>query len=443
MPTLADSAREAGIIGAGGAGFPTHVKLASSVNTVIVNGAECEPLMRGDLHLMETRAGDIVGTLKKVMTEISSRTGAGVRGVIGVKKKYEDAVKSLQNHAAGHGVSVLELDNVYPAGDEHYLVFEATGRAVPEGGIPLDAGVVVMNVGTMVNITDAMSGKPVTERIVTLGGAVENPKVASIPIGTAFSEIIPRLNVKIDDYAVLVNGPMMGRVTEDLSEVVTKTTGGLFILPKNHSHIRRMTRPLSTELRIGKSACEVCRYCTDFCPRYLLGHKLEPHKILRVVNYDRDLDSDTITSAWLCCECGLCDLWACPMALSPRVFYREFKRRLKAAGIANPHKRAGLTQDFHRPLRGVPADRLLRRLGLCEYDIKPPFDPAPWPVSSVRIPLDQHIGAPAVPVVAVGGKVKKGSLIGEIPDGKLGARYHASISGVVTEVNQKWITVKA
>lgn len=441
MPTLAGFARQAGIIGAGGAGFPTHIKLASAVNTVIVNGAECEPLMCGDLHLMETRADDIVGTLKKVMAEISERTGSEVKGVIGVKKKYENAVTTFKDHAVKHGVSVLELDNVYPAGDEHYLVFEATGRAVPEGGIPLDVGAVVMNVGTMVNIAEAVNGKPVTERLVTLGGAVDRPKVASIPIGTAFSEIIPRLGVRIDDYVILVNGPMMGRVTEDLSEVVTKTTGGLFVLPKNHSHVMRMTRPLSTEIRIGKSACEVCRYCTDFCPRYLLGHRLEPHKIMRVINYDRDLDSDTITSAWLCCECGLCDLWACPMFLSPRVIYREFKRRLKDAGIKNPHRRAGLKQDFYRPFRGVPADRLMRRLGLCEYDIKPPFDPAPWPVSSVRIHLNQHIGAPAIPVVKHGEKVAKGQLIGEIPDGKLGARYHASIDGTVTAINKSYIEI--
>jgi Na+-translocating ferredoxin:NAD+ oxidoreductase RnfC subunit len=234
---------------------------------------------------------------------------------------------------------------------------------------------------------------------------------------------------------------MMGRVTEDLSEVVTKTTGGLFVLPKGHSHVMRMTRPLSTEIRIGKSACEVCRYCTDFCPRYLLGHKLEPHKIMRVINYDRDLDSDTITSAWLCCECGLCDLWSCPMSLSPRVIYREFKRRLKDAGIINPHRRTGLTQDFYRPFRGVPMDRLIRRLGLGEYDIKPPFDPAPWPVSSVRIPLDQHIGAMAVPVVKQGEKVAEGQAIGEIPEGKLGARYHASIDGVVTAINEGYIAI--
>jgi Na+-translocating ferredoxin:NAD+ oxidoreductase RnfC subunit len=443
MPTLADFAREAGIIGAGGAGFPTHIKLASAVNTVIVNAVECEPLMRGDLHLMQTRAGDIVGTLKKIMAEISGRTGAEVQGVIGVKKKNDNAVKIFTTHAVKHGVTVLELDNVYPAGDEHYLVFEATGRAVPEGGIPLDTGSVVMNVGTMVNIADAVNGKPVTERIVTLGGAVDRPKVAFIPVGTAFSEIIPRLGVKIDDYVILVNGPMMGRVTEDLSEVVTKTTGGLFVLPKNHSHVMRMTRPLSTEIRLGKSACEVCRYCADFCPRYLLGHSLEPHKIMRVIAYDRDLDSETITSAWLCCECGLCDLWSCPMSLSPRVIYREFKRRLKEAGIKNPHRRADLTQDFYRPFRGVPADRLMRRLGLSEYDVKPPFDPAPWPVSSARIQLNQHIGASAIPVVKVGEKVAKGRLIGEIPEGALGARYHASIDGMVTEVNTKWIGITA
>ncbi|MBI4666601.1 MAG: 4Fe-4S dicluster domain-containing protein [Nitrospinae bacterium] len=443
MSSLPDIAREAGIIGAGGAGFPTHVKLAAAVDTVIVNGAECEPLMAGDQYLMENRAGEIVSTLRAVAAFIAQRSGKPVRSVIAVKKKYKEALAALSGRIKNSGAEILELDNVYPAGDEQFLVYEATGRIVPEGGIPLAVNVVVMNVGTLVNLADAISGRPVTHRVITVGGAVANPMVIRVPIGTAFPEIIARAGVTVDDYILLVNGPMMGRVTTDLSGVVNKTTGGLFVLPKGHPHVARMTRPLSTEIRIGKSACEACRYCTDFCPRYLLGHKLEPHKIMRVVNYDKDLDTDTITAAWLCCECGVCDLWACPMALSPRVFFREFKRRLKEAGIGNPHKRTDISADYYRQYRGVPAERLLTRLGLAEYDRKPAFYDGPWNVSQVTINLNQHVGEPSAPVVSKGDRVEQGRLIAEIPEGKLGARYHASISGMVAEVTPQWIRIEA
>ncbi len=440
--SLVALAKDAGIIGAGGAGFPTHVKLGTPVDTIVVNGAECEPLMHGDQQTMETRAGEMVAALKMVAEEFEAKLKSKTRIIIGVKKKYEEAINAIRSSINGGDMEILELPNVYPAGDEQFLVYEATGRIVPEGGIPPMVNTLALNVGTLVHLSEAVNGKPVTERLVTLGGAVDNPRIASIPIGTEFSEIIPRLGPKVDDYVILVNGPMMGRITEDLSETTTKTMGGIFILPKRHSHVSRMRRPLSTEIRLSKSVCEVCRYCTDFCPRYLQGHNLEPHKIMRVINYDRDLDTKTITSAWLCCECGVCDIWACPMSLSPRVVFREFKRRLKEAGIKNPHNRTELKIDPQRKFRGIPTGRLTARLGLTEYDMRPPFDSEPWPVSKVSIALNQHIGAPAEPAVKVGDKVSCGQLIGAIPEGKLGAAYHASITGTVTKVAEQKITIE-
>ena len=443
MAGLPELAREAGIIGAGGAGFPTHVKLEKATGTVIVNGAECEPLMHGDQQTMETRTGEMISALRAVIAWFEQAREEKVRAVIGVKKKYKRALEAIRDHVGqAEGIETLELDNVYPAGDEQFLVYEATGRIVPEGGIPPMVDVLVMNVGTLVHLSDAQSGKPVTERTVTLGGAVDTPRIASIPIGTPFSEIIPKLRPKVDDYVILVNGPMMGRITTDMDEVTTKTMGGLFVLPKNHSHALRMRRPLSTEIKISKAACEVCRYCTDFCPRHLQGHSLEPHKIMRVINYDRDLDTKTITSAWLCCECGACDLWACPMALSPRVIFKEFKRRLKEAAIKNPHTRSELEPDPQRRFRGIPAERLTARLGLADYDLRPPSENGVWETSRVRIALNRHIGAPAKAVVSPGDKVKKGRLVADIPEGRLGARYHASIDGVITKVTETEIAIE-
>jgi len=439
---LANVVQDAGIIGAGGAGFPTHVKVGTPVENIIVNGAECEPLMSGDQWLMENRAGEMLAGVSAVACEFEAKLKKRPRVVIGVKKKYKKAIEVIGAAVNESGVEILELPNIYPSGDEQFLVYEATGKIVPEGGIPPMVNSLVMNVGTLVQLNDALGGVPVTERTVTLGGAVANPCVTSLPIGTSFAEIIPQLGPLVDDYVILVNGPMMGRITEDLTEVTTKTMGGLFILPRRHSHVRRMRRPIATEIKLSKSVCEVCRYCTDFCPRFLQGHSLEPHKIMRVINYDRDLDTKTITSAQLCCECGACDLWACPMSLSPRVIFREFKKKLNEAGIKNPHTNIEPKTDPQRKFRGIPTDRLTARLGLTEYDIRPPFRDNPWDVTSVKILLNQHVGAPSIPTVKAGERVTKNQQIAKIPDKKLGAVYHASITGAVTKTDSNSITIE-
>jgi len=440
---MAEMARDAGVIGAGGAGFPTHVKLENPVDTVIVNGAECEPMMHGDQQVMESRTADMLGALRAIAAEFEDKRKDKVRAIVGVKKKYKKAIEAIREKIAPDGgVEILELPNVYPAGDEQFLVYEATGRIVPEGGIPPMVSALVVNAGTLVHLSDAMRGRPVTERMMTIGGEVDAPQVVSVPIGTPLSEIVPKLGPKVADYVILVNGPMMGRITENMDEVTTKTMGGLFVLPKKHSHVSRMRRPLSTEIRLSKAACEVCRYCTDFCPRFLQGHALEPHKVMRVINYDRDLDTKTITSAWLCCECGACDLWACPMFLSPRVIFRQFKQKLKEAGIKNPNNRRELEIDPMRKFRGIPAERLTTRLGLSEYDIRPPYAEAVWQTLRVKISLNQHVGAPARPAVAAGDTVEKGQLIADIPEGQLGAAYHASIAGRVSVVKDNYIEIK-
>ncbi len=444
IANLAERVKEAGVIGAGGAGFPTHVKLGSSVDTFLLNGAECEPLLFGDQITMESRANDIVSATRSIRKTLEKIDDKKVRAIIGVKKKYDSAVANLVS-AIGEkkDIEILLLDNVYPAGDEQFLVLTATGRIVPEGGIPLQVGAVVMNVTTATQVQDAIDGKNVTGRLVTIGGEVDRPVVMNVPVGTKFAELIRYAGPKIDDYTLLVNGPMMGSLTDDMGEVTRKTTGGIFVLPKNHSHVMRLSRSLSSEIRIGKGSCEACRYCTDFCPRYLQGHAIEPHKIMRVMNYDRDLDVDTITSAWLCCECGVCDLWACPMALSPRVFFKNFKTKLKEAGIKNPHSNSDLTIDPQRDYRGTPVPRLVRRLGLSQYDNRPDYVDTVFAPEDVAIYLDTHIGAPAKPVVLEGAKVKCGELIAKIPDGKLGATYHASIGGVVTQVTDRFIKIEA
>jgi len=473
---IVQQVKDAGVVGAGGAGFPTHVKIAASpeprrraqVDTVIANGAECDPLLRCDQQLMANRASEIVEGLRLVM-----QTSGAERGIIALKREYTSAVAALQSNThyalrntviqypipstqhQGENISLHLLDSHYPAGDEFVLVYEVTGRLVPETGLPLHVGCIVQNVGTLFNIARAQKGIPVTHRLLTVTGAVNEPKTLNLPIGTSIGEAvawaggikIPRWSARTEeDYAVVVGGPMMGRLAEHLSEPIAKTTTGLIVLPKNNAVVRYLGRPLGSWVKRGRSTCDQCRDCTDLCPRYLLGHDLEPHKVMRSINYGLTEPTAIITAAVLCCECRLCEAYACPLELSPMAYYQEIKRQLAAQGWENNvvHKRADLTPHPMREYRHVPMERLAARLGLTEYEeCTCPLDEHEYQPRRVTIPLKQHIGAPSQPVVKVGDGVQRGDLIAQIPEGKLGANVHASIAGQVEAVTGEHIVIAA
>lgn len=441
MSGTVDRIREAGVVGAGGAGFPTHVKLAGSVDTVIANGTECEPLLEADQRLMVRYADRVVEGLRLAM----EATGAS-RGVIAVKSKYEAALAELRKAAASkNGIEFYLFGSFYPAGDEHVVVHDVTGRTVPEGGIPLETGVVVQNVGTLVNIANAVKGFPVTRRVITVAGEVVRPATFEAPIGTSFAELISwagGINGNIPEAPgtdggprLVEGGPMMGRIARE-DDVVTKTTSGLLVLPASNIVVRHLSRPDSSILRRNRSTCDQCRMCTDLCPRFLLGHELEPHRIMRSLNHGLSTEPRTITAAILCCECRLCEAYSCPLELSPVRYYKRVKQELLDGGFKNTiHRRKDLEPNRMRDYRRVPLSKLVDRLGLTRYkDIEAPFVKTPGEPAAVEIPLKQHLGAPSVPVVETGAEVSTGDLIAKIPDGALGANIHASISGIVVGV---------
>ncbi|MFP4017092.1 MAG: 4Fe-4S dicluster domain-containing protein, partial [Halanaerobiales bacterium] len=353
---IRDIVRNAGVVGAGGAGFPTHVKLDADVDTVIVNGAECEPLLRVDQELMAKERDRFLNGLEFVRES----TGAS-QVIIALKSKYKDVIKKLEEAIPMHkNFSIYQLADFYPAGDEQQIVYDVTGKIVPEGGIPLMAGVVVINVETVINIDNAIKGISVSDKYLTIGGAVKNPITVLVPIGTKIKDLLPLAGgISIDDYTLIDGGPMMGKVVSP-DDVVGKTTKGILVLPGNHNIILNKTTPISSSVRRAMSTCCQCRACTDVCPRFLLGHSIEPHKIMRAINYGIDTDSDTITKAMLCCECGVCDTWGCSMGLSPRNINIEIKKVLVKGNYKNTHK--GSPEETHpmREYRKVPVKRLIK-----------------------------------------------------------------------------------
>ncbi len=187
---------------------------------------------------------------------------------------------------------------------------------------------------------------------------------------------------------------------------------------------------------IGKSACTQCSRCTDLCPRYLIGHDLKPHRIMRHLAYTPGMTGDILEDALICSECGVCEKFACPMMLSPREINAAVKQKLLKEGIKRePRSDAYRVSPFNET-RKIPIKRLMERLEVAKYDVHPPFGGEELQVKQVIIPLQQHLGKPAVPIVGMGDRVKKGDLIGEIPEGALGARVHASMDGTVAAVDE-------
>jgi Na+-translocating ferredoxin:NAD+ oxidoreductase RnfC subunit len=433
---------EAGVVGAGGAGFPTHKKLDARVEYILANGAECEPMMFKDREVMLRESASLVNGL-----ELMQAVTGAEKIILGIKDKNSDLREVFKNKDAKGLIDYLIMKNVYPAGDEYVLVYEATGRRIPPGGIPLQVGAVVNNVESIVNIANAVfADKPVTEKYLTITGAVANPVTVKVPIGISFRECLDFAGgAAVDDFAVLTGGVMMGGVEFDLDKPVTKTLGGLIVLPKSHYLVRRKTAPKEAYTALGHSACDQCSMCTELCPRYLLGYPIQPHRVMRSLQLTGE-DKDRV-SLWAqyCCECNICSLFSCPEGLDPKSICADSKSNLREKDLKwDEEALAEYFLDTHpvRDGRQVPIPQLMLRLGLTEYDRKAPFLEREYIPAKVVLPLRQHIGVPALPVVNVGDKVSKGQAIARPPEGSMGVPVHASIDGRVTDINAEAVTVE-
>ncbi|MCP4119099.1 MAG: electron transport complex protein RnfC [Desulfobacteraceae bacterium] len=438
--TIIEKVKQAGIVGAGGAGFPTHVKVNAKVDTVLVNGASCEPLLMSDPYLLEQEIDTVIKGLKAVL----DATGA-TEGIICLKGKHAKAMEVVANAVKNDSdprIKMFELEDFYPAGDEHVLVNEVMGRTVPEAGLPLNVGAVVSNVESLYNIALAMEDKPVTHRYLTVTGEIRNPMVVKVPVGSQVSEVLDFAGGSlIPGYRVVDGGPMMGRVLDTTDRPVTKTTSGLIVLSENHNVVAGKIRDPRVIRRISTTVCCQCSQCTDMCPRNLLGHNLHPHKLMR--SYASDMvPVEARKEALLCSECGICEKFACPMGISPREVNAQIKRELAAEGIRPQSTGQEPVNNPFKATRHVPTKRLMQRLDVAQYDTHPPFSRTEFVPSHVTLLLGQHIGAPAMPVVAEGDSVTAGDLVAEIPEKALGARIHASITGVVTKVTKDAVTIK-
>ena len=429
---IVKAVREAGVVGAGGAGFPAHVKLEADAEYVLANGAECEPLLHKDAELTETYVDQVLRGM-----EFSMQATGADKAIFGIKAKRTRTVALLEEATKSKKIKIQLFGDYYPAGDEFVLVYECTGRLIPPGGIPLQVGTVVHNSETLYNIAEAVEGRSVTKKILTVAGAVATPMSMAVPVGITLQETIDIAGgATTRDYSVFVGGLMMGKLVEDLSQPVTKTTSGLIVLPTSHRLVQRVLTPNKAMHRIGKSACDQCSYCTEFCPRYLLGYDVQPHKVMRTLGFTASGKHNWSKWADLCCACGLCTLYACPEDLFPKEACDQAIADRKDAGLER--WLGPSTEVKAHPMEGgrhVPLKALMQKLGVTSYNVPAPWHDIDYEARKVTLPLSQHVGTPSEAVVRAGDKVRAGQLVADIPEGKLAARIHSSIEGTVTTVN--------
>nr|WP_321465988.1 4Fe-4S dicluster domain-containing protein [uncultured Desulfobulbus sp.] len=422
-----------GVVGAGGAGFPTYVKAQSQAETVVVNAAECEPLLHKDKQLLWQYTGLFFKGLSTMMEAVGAK-----RGIIGIKRKHAALIAHLRE-SLPQGVEICEVDDFYPAGDELTLIRETTGIIIAPGALPISRGIVVSNVESLYNIG---ADRPVTTKFLNVGGAVEHRCTLEVPLGISFAEILDYARPTLRQYTVIEGGPMMGRIVDDLSQPVTKTTAGLLVFPSDHVLVEKYRIKASEERvnRIGKAACDQCSICTELCPRYLLGHPVQPHKAMRslVFHTAGAGEKEIQTHALYCCQCNLCTFVSCPEGLYPS----QVCINHRAAALAAKLQYKGELATEGHPLAGyrkTPSKRLKRMLQLDIFPDSGELDDHRFAPRELRLLLRQHIGAPATPVVAVGDMVAPGQVVATVGEA-LGCDIHAPLAGQVSVVDESSIT---
>ena len=434
--------RQAGIIGCGGAGFPTHIKYeGSQIDTILINGVECEPLLQTDRFLMRTYGRELLEASEMLLQETKAR-----ECVIVLKASYKREVAALESAiaACGSPVRLHLLDSFFPAGDEQAIVYEVTGKVVPPAGIPLMAGCVVNNVATLYGIYEAMKGRAFTHKYLTITGEVNSPAVARVPVGLPVSQCLALAGgVRTEDYMVVDGGPMMGRVMtreEADTTCVTKTMSGLLVLPRTNPVVQRSQTSVKHMKNRAAAACIRCSLCTQMCPRALLGHPLQPHRIMQKWSLAREesviFDDVDIRAAALCCSCGICEIYACPMGLQPRAVNAYIKKELAGRGIRYEAKEWARKALPERSFRKAPTARVAARAGILEYEKVQVSECLREPEKNmckmVCMNLRQGIGAASEPLIESGEWVEAGQLIADCPPGKMGSALHASISGIAS-----------
>jgi electron transport complex protein RnfC len=306
---LKNRIKNAGIVGLGGAAFPTHVKLNppenKPIDTFILNGCECEPFLTADHRTMLEMPDNVLKGMAIIMKVLGVK-----KGYIGIESNKPDAIESMKKSVNDYGFEVVTVKTKYPQGAEKMLIKAIKKRKVPTGGLPMDVGAVVQNVGTAVAVANAVSyEKPLTQRVVTVtGNGIKEPKNLMVTIGIKFSDVIEFCGGLVDETVqVFMGGPMMGIAQYDLSVPVIKATSGI-VCTTNYKQVEPM-------------ACIGCGSCVQSCPMFLMPTRLAHLSLLR---YWSNADKMGIMN---CIECGSC-AYVCPSSIPLVQWIRVGKQKV-------------------------------------------------------------------------------------------------------------------
>jgi electron transport complex protein RnfC len=298
---------DAGIIGMGGAGFPSHVKLREgiaaqhdgTVDLLIINGVECEPMISSDDCLMRERTIDVVEGTRVLMRALAAR-----RCIIAIEADMEQALVAMRE-ATDATIQVVSVPEIYPAGGEKQLIRMLTGAEVPSHGLPIDVGVVMHNVATAVAVGDAvLRGMPLLERVVTVCGAIDRPANLRVHLGTPVQHLLDFCGGIASNAYVVSGGPMMGTRVVDTCAPITKTTNALVVMLESEDSLAM--------------PCIRCGDCVDVCPVQLQPQAL--YEFARSEEWDSAQDYHLFD----CIECGAC-AYVCPSRIALVPQYRQAK----------------------------------------------------------------------------------------------------------------------
>ncbi len=439
MEELAKVMKECGVVGAGGAGFPSYAKLSDKAEIILLNCAECEPLFRLHRQLLSEYAHEILTALDCVREATGAKSA-----IVAVKEAYTEAIEAVSEKLNSFkNIKISKLPEIYPAGDEIITIYETCGRVVEPGKLPISQGVIVYNVETMLNTYYAITDKtPVTYKYITVAGEVKNPCTVRVPLGITLKAAVDMAGGELEpDCEYLSGGAMTGNLAAK-NDVVTKTTNAVLVLPKNHPVILKKKSNTKVNIYRAMSACCQCRMCTDLCSRNLLGYPIEPHAFMRAVSKGATSDAAAVMNTAYCSQCKLCEMYACPQGLSPGSLIGACKGELRKLGVKPEGEPRFTGVSEARKYRTVPMKRLIARLGVSKYDVEAPIMELVPKGKELKIKLSQHIGQPAKALVKSGDTVKANQVLA-VCEG-LGASIHSPKAAAVKSVNDKMIilTVK-
>jgi len=310
--TIKEIVKDAGIIGKGGAGFPTHVKLSpkeqEKINTILINAAECEPYLTADHRLMLEKAKELVYGIKLILKEFKNVPKA----IIAIENNKPDAIALLKSIIKNDNeIQIAVLKTRYPQGGEKQLIQAVLDLEVPTGELPFNIGVIVLNVATIISIYEAyFNKKPLIDTLVTISGdLIKEPSNYLIPIGTSIDYIINELNIEKDIITkIIIGGPLMGFTISDLNTGINKTCSGILFF-KNKISIKERT-------------CINCGMCVDVCSLGLL-----PTKYAKYSKYDK-MDEALEASIMDCTECGCCS-YICPAKIEIVSWIKLLKNKIR------------------------------------------------------------------------------------------------------------------